>query len=42
MTLMKKQKYLRRPTARGRHYSFANNLRIMHMALRANSGSNCQ
>ena len=37
MTLIKKRKYLRRPTARRRHYSFANNLRSTPMTLRANS-----
>ena len=37
MTLIKKQKYLCQPTARGRHYSFANNQRNTPTALHANS-----
>ncbi len=42
MTLVKKQKYLRRPAARGHHLSFAYHLRNTPMALHANSCSNCQ
>ena len=37
MTLEKKQETSRWPTARGRHYSFANNLRKTPMTLHANS-----
>jgi hypothetical protein len=37
MTLVKKQKYSRRPTTRGRRYSSATILRKTPMALHANS-----